>query len=312
MKIAVVYDEPLSGEKQDMVSAVCSALNIRYEASPLPFDENFIHNVKTYDFVFNLSTGGGKYNKQVHVPALLDRLGIPFTGSSAGIQALCMDKSLTKLVLRENSIPTPSFIKFHSPKKLRDPGFYPAFVKPSREGSAAGISEKSCVNNFDELKEQVRYVFEEFGDVIVEEFIDGREFTVGIIGNGDELEVLPILEIDFSMLPDGLERYYSYRVKHHYAEETKYICPARITPDEERRLKDYSRKAFKALGLFDYARMDVRMKNGEFYIIEVNSLPLLVPVYSDLTKMLEPVGLSYDDLILKIFEAAKRRVERSR
>jgi len=308
MRVAVVYDEPLTAEGKDMVSAVCKALNSRYEAEPLPFNRNFMSNVKKYDFVFNLSTGGGKYNKQVHVPALLDVLGISFTGSPAGVHALCMDKGLTKLVLQKNNIPTPRFAVITNPSEITDPGFYPAFVKPSREGSAEGVSEKSVVGSSIELEKQVVTLYKAFKEpILVEEFIEGREFTVGIVGNAEQARVLPILEIDFSALPEGLERFYSHRVKHHYAEKTRYICPARLKTKQVEELENYALKAYKALGMLDYARIDVRMNDKGFHIIEVNSLPLLVPVYSDLTKMLEPIGWSYDDLILNIFEASISR-----
>ncbi|OAA30720.1 D-alanine--D-alanine ligase [Kosmotoga arenicorallina S304] len=308
MKVAVVYDEPLAFEKKDMVFAVCKALSSLYNAKPLPFNEKFLSNVRSFDFVFNLSTGGGKYNKQVHVPAVLDVLGIPFTGSSAGVHAICMDKGLTKLILQKNNIPTPPFTVITNPSEITDPGFYPAFVKPSREGSAEGVSEKSVVKNFIELKERVISLYEAFREpILVEEFIDGREFTVGIVGNGEQAKVLPILEIDFSQLPEGLERFYSHRVKHNYAEKTRYICPARLEAEQVKELENLALRTYKALRMFDYARIDVRMNDNGFHIIEANSLPLLVPVYSDLTKMLEPIGWNYDDLVLNIFKAAKIR-----
>ncbi len=106
---------------------------------------------------------------------------------------------------------------------------------------------------------------------LVEQFIDGREFSVGILAG----EVLPILEIDFSTLPDGLERFYSYRVKHSYGSYTRYICPAQINEDLQRKIIDYALKAFKILGLRNYARIDLRVKENHIYFLEVNSLPML-------------------------------------
>jgi D-alanine-D-alanine ligase len=154
----------------------------------------------------------------------------------------------------------------------------------------------------------VKYIHEEFKQpALVEEFIDGTELSVGIIGNGDSLEVLPILEIDFSTLPEGLERFYSYNVKHNYGEMTNYICPARISNNVKEKLEFYAKKLFRVLNLRDYARMDVRIRDDEIYFLEVNSAPQLVPVYSDITKMAKAAGYEYDDLILKILEISMER-----
>lgn len=312
MKVAVVYDLPMSEEDKRMVEAVIRALSKKHDSQPLPIDEKFMETVKEYDFAFNLSTGGGKLSKQVHAPAILDRLGVPFTGSSAIVHAICIDKSITKLILEKSGIPTPRFVKIDDPNNIPEIDFYPAFVKPSCEGSALGISRDSVVKNQKELKKQVEMIMNKFNQpAIVEEFIDGREFTVGIIGNGNDLKVLPILEIDFSNLPEGLEHFYSHRVKHHYGEKTTYICPARLEESQRKKLENYAKRAFKAIGLFDFARIDVRMRVNEFYIIEVNSLPLLVPVYSDLTKMLAPIGWKYEDLVNAILEAAIARYQKS-
>ncbi|MGC9089992.1 MAG: D-alanine--D-alanine ligase family protein, partial [Caldisericia bacterium] len=136
--------------------------------------------------------------------------------------------------------------------------------------------------------------------------IEGIEVTCGIIGNKDEIMVLPFLEIDFYSLPDDIEKFYSYRVKNEI-ENIKYYCPARLEKSIEEKLKEGVIKAYKVIGLRDFGRMDIRIKNNNFYILEVNSLPLLVPNYSDILKMAEKVGFTYDDFILKILEIAIKR-----
>ncbi|SHH33117.1 D-alanine--D-alanine ligase family protein [Thermosipho atlanticus] len=308
MKIAIVHEINLNEEEKKMVESVKKALSKKYECELVPFDETFISRIKDYNFVFNLSNKGGKETKQLHVPAILDALNIPYTASNAYSHSLCLDKITTKIIMKYHNIPTPEFMYFdigELPEKIDDKIY---IVKPPREGSAKGITRESVVDNLEDMRKQIKKIHEEFKQpALVEEFIDGMEVSVGLIGNDEDLEVLPILEIDFSSLPEGLERFYSYNVKHNYGEQTNYVCPARIPEQIKNSLEKYAKKLFKVLSLKDYARMDVRIRNGNIYFIEVNSLPQLVPVYSDITKMAEAAGITYEDLIMKILESAMRR-----
>ncbi|WP_448522458.1 D-alanine--D-alanine ligase family protein [Pseudothermotoga sp.] len=298
MKVAVVYDlENLDESRVKMIDSVCEALSKNHDVEKLPFGNDFIERVKTFDAVFNLSTA----HLQMHVPAVLDVLRIPYTGSSALAHALCTDKILTKIVLQHYGIPTPNFFVVSVGEEPESLDFRPAIVKPSRQGSAKGIDADSVVESVETLKRAVKRVHEEFNEpALVEEFIEGKELSVGIVAE----EVLPILEIDFSALPDGLERFYSYRVKHYYGEQTRYFCPARIDEDLRRKIEHYVRMAFKALNLRNYTRMDLRVRGNEVYFLDVNSLPMLTPNYSDIVKMAEAAKLSYEELILKIFDDA--------
>jgi len=310
-KITIAHDVELDGHKSEMLDAVENALKRHFEVERIPFDEDFFQKVKSAEFVFNLSTAGGRDSRQLHVPAVLDLLGIPYTASSALAHALCIDKSVTKVVLQHSGIPTPRFSVIKPGDRLEDTDIdvgYPAIVKPVREGSAQGLWKDSVVNDVEELKRAVKRIHDNFREpALVEEFVDGREFTVGLIGNGEDLEVLPILEIDFSHLPKGVERFYSYRVKNEIDHYLRFHCPAELDPELERRIHRGCKAAFRVLELRDYARMDVRVRNGEYYILEVNSLPLLVPVYSDITKMAEAAGYGYEGLIMKILEASFKR-----
>jgi len=297
MKVAVVHDIPLDEERKEMIDAVVHALKSSHQVDPLPFDESFMLKVKHYDVVFNLSS----LAKQVHVPALLELLNVPYTGSDPLGHALCIDKSVTKTILKHHGIPTPQFITAKPNEKVPEIDFYPAIVKPSREGSAKGLTRDSVVHDYDSLMRAVKRVWNEFSQpALIDEFIDGREFSVGIVDNN----VLPILEIDFSSLPEGLERFYSYRVKHNYSEQTRYVCPAQIPHDLENKIKRYALSAFKALNLRNYARMDLRIRGKEIFFLEVNSLPLLVPEYSDITKMAKAANWSYEELVTRILNTA--------
>ena len=315
MRIAVVHDLNPSKDEEQMIISVLNALKLKYDTVIIPFDENFVRNIRNVDFVFNLSTHGGKETRQTHVPAVLDYLGIPYTGPSAYTHSICMNKGTTKIILQKYSIPTPNFMIFdvgELPNNIKIEKKY--IVKPIREGSAKGLTGKSVVDNIEDMREVVRKIHAEFDQAaLVEEFIDGIELSVGLVGNtgpGNELEVLPILEIDFSTLPEGLERFYSYRVKHMYGEQTNYVCPARISEKLANEIKEYAKKIFRILGLRDYARMDLRVKGDQAFFLEVNSMPMLVPVYSDILKMAAAQGISYNDFVIKIFETAYRRASK--
>ncbi|HBT25892.1 MAG TPA: D-alanine--D-alanine ligase, partial [Pseudothermotoga sp.] len=214
---------------------------------------------------------------------------------------------ITKIILNHYGVPTPKFISLEPGQETIPPiDFYPVIVKPSREGSARGLSADSVVKEDFALKKAVKVIHNEFHQpALIEQFVDGREFSVGIVAG----EILPILEIDFSTLPDGLERFYSYRVKHYYGEQTRYICPAQIDTGLKDRISEYALTAFKALRLRNYARMDLRVKDGQIYFLEVNSLPMLTPGYSDIVKMAEAAGYTYEDLIMKIFMDAIENYE---
>jgi len=308
-KIGVVHDKILDKNKSLMVDGVYNAISKKYEVKKIPFDEKFFENIKDIDFVFNLATSGGKEGRQIHVPAILDLLNIPYTGSTAFVHTICLDKFVTKVILSFYGISTPKFILIKENEDIPS-NFslnFPVIVKPVREGGALGLTKDSVVYDFERVKKCVNRIHKEFNEpALVEEFIEGKEVTCGIIGNKDEIEVLPLLEIDFYSLPDDVEKFYSYRVKNEI-ENIKYYCPAKLEKDVEEKVKEGAIKSFKALGLRDYTRMDIRIKNGEYFILEVNSLPLLVPNYSDILKMAEKVGYSYDDFVLKILEIAIKR-----
>ena len=310
LKIAVVVDEVLDENKKKMLDSVKKALSKEYEVEVLKFGENFMREIKSYDLAFNMSTSGGKDTRQLHVPAVLDLMGIPYTGAPASTHALCMDKSFTKAILEKYGINTAGFFVVHPSESVPDHDLeYPLIVKPVREGSSKGLRKESVVSDIESLKRAVRWIHENFNEAaLVEKFIDGKEVTIGLLEEENGLRVFPIIEIDFSSLPEGVEKFYSDRVKNQgYDKYVTYHIPAGLSKSMENTLKDMAKRVFKVLGLRDYARMDVRIKNDKYYVLDVNSLPLLVPGYSDILKMAEADGLSYDDLILKIVQSARRR-----
>ncbi len=311
LRVALVCDSELDEHKKEMLESVRKALEKKFSVTVVPFNEDFMRKIKGFDIAFNMATGGGRDSRQVHVPAILDLLSVPYTAAPALAHAICIDKGVTKAVLMSHGISTAGFFVVHPGEKVpEDHGLnYPLIVKPLREGSSKGLRKESVVNDMDSLVKAVEWVHETFNEgALVEEFIEGTEVTVGLLEREDAVEVLPLLEIDFSGLPEGVERFYSDRVKNQGLDVyIKYIAPARLPEDLYKKVEEAARRAFKALGLRDYARMDFRIKDGRYYILDVNSLPLLVPEYSDITKMAKAAGMSYDDLVLSIIESAIRR-----
>ncbi|WP_457622745.1 D-alanine--D-alanine ligase family protein [Persephonella sp.] len=250
--------------------------------------------------VFNLSYGIQGEDRYAHIPSILEMLGVPYTGSSPEGHTLALDKAVAKIIFRYYSIPTPDFQVFSSSDQDFSNIKFPAIVKPLKEALSLGIT---VVRNVDELKKAVSRITEEFHqDAIVEKFIRGREFSVGIIGNDEDLETLPVLEFDFGGDPDAIQTTYLKRHK-----PIKKICPADIPEETAKRMQYLTKRAFHVLGLRDYARADIRMDlDGNIYILEINSQASLVEKGSFVTAA-KKAGYSYEDLMEKIIKTAIKR-----
>jgi D-alanine-D-alanine ligase len=269
------------------------------------------------DFVFNIAEGTNGGSRESQVPAILDFLGIPYTGSSGLTLALALDKAMAKKIFRYESIPTPNFQLFVRGDEELNPSLkFPLIVKPNHEGSAKGILASNVVWENGRLYEEVRKIHSRYNqEVLVEEFIEGRELTVGIFGNGNP-QVLPILEIDFSNCKESGEYFYSWRVKEFQGDEALHLnptfhCPAKLDNELTQRVQDVALKAHKALGCLDISRTDIRLdpKEGIPYVLEVNPLPGLDPDESNFTFIAKCAGISFKDLINTILENAIRRYQ---
>ncbi|HPU44404.1 MAG TPA: ATP-grasp domain-containing protein [Dictyoglomaceae bacterium] len=312
MKVGITHNYTLSQRYSLMIREIEKVLKEEgYEVILIPVLEDFLEKIKDVDMIFNLHTCG-KETRQVLIPSLCDFLDIPYTGSNTYVHSICLNKTFTKIILQYYKIPTPNFFLVYPEEDIPEniKLSFPLFVKPNREGNGQGIRKESLVRNMEELKEAVYFIHEEFREeALVEEFIDGKEIGVGLFENNEDLEVLPLLEIDFSELPEGIERFYSEKVKEEFGEDIRYFCPARLSEKVEKEIRDIAVKIFKYIGLRDYARIDIRVKDDKIYVLDVNSLPLLIPNYSDIIKMAKVRGYSYKDLILKIIDSARKRVK---
>ncbi len=287
-----------------------------YESDIVNFEISMLVNEKEKwkdALFFNTVVGKMGAKTQAIVAAVLQSLGYDFVGSSSKTHFLCLDKSITKAILKEYGIPTPRFDVFDGSRYLLQTEFdVPVFIKPSSEGSGIGINENSLIMKKDLISSRVQKLYERFHQkILVEEHLPGREFTVGIIGNAPHLTVLPILEIDLSDLPEGVEKYYSERVKEDYADETRYFCPANLPFQLYEEIRDITYRTFEVLECRDFARIDFRLDSqNKPYVIEVNSLPGLDPINSDLPKMAKAMNSDYKDLVIKITQVALSRISK--
>jgi D-alanine-D-alanine ligase len=265
------------------------------------------------DVVFNLVESSRDSPLQEMMAAgICEMFGIPYTGATPLTLGICQRKGLTKQVLLANGILTPRFKLITDQKSLfRHMLRYPLIVKPGREDGSTGIENDSVVFNLNELKQRVAYVLDEFHPpVIVEEFIEGRELNVSILGS-EELVVLPMSEVDFSEMPESFNNIVTYHAKWEPRTEVYHktipVCPAHLTKRVEKHVKEIALKAYKIMGCRDYARIDIRLdrKNNPF-VLEVNPNPYLSDGIGFM-RSAEAHGLSFGQVLRMIVEFALRR-----
>jgi D-alanine-D-alanine ligase len=259
------------------------------------------------DLVFNIAEGQGQRGREAQVPALLELLGIPYTGSDPVTLGVTLDKSIASTLVRAAGVATPRSCLIGSPADPVPADFpYPAIVKPVHEGSSKGISGRSIVFDEPGLRERARVVTAEYGQAaFCEEYVPGREITIGLLG--EPPRVLPPMEIVF--LGDEELPLYSYEVKQDWKDVARLDNPASLTPAELAVLEQNSLVAFQALGCRDVARIDFRLTaGGTPYFLECNPLPGLAPRGGDLWFIAEGMGLTFESLIGEILEGAQRRL----
>jgi len=263
---------------------------------------------KGIDLAFNLCDDGFFSNPELepHVPAILDVLEIPYTGGDYLTLALTLKKATVKKILMYHNLPTPKFQVFETGDEPLSGLGFPLIVKPLHEDASIGIKDESVVNNEGELRARVKQVIKEYKQsALVEEFIDGREFNVGFVGN----EVLPISEITFD-LPDGKPKIVNYDAK--WREDsvdykgTKRSCPAKVDDELAGKLKELALIASSLFNCRDYFRVDFRVKDNQPYILEVNQNPD-ISEDAGLYAMAKVKGYSYKDMIDKIIKNVMKR-----
>jgi D-alanine-D-alanine ligase len=303
----------------ETVNAIKDSLELFHDVTMIEADEyafDKFRNVRP-EIVFNVAECNNGASREAQIPAMLDMLQIPYTGSDPLTLATCLDKARTKEVLTYHNIATPKFLFIDALDELKNFQLkFPVMIKPVAEGSSKGIFNSSFIKNKSELEKRLKENFEAYKQpFLVEEFLPGREFTVAIIGNNPDTEILPIVEINFNELPDGLIPIYSFEAK--WIADTRenpldiFTCPAKIDSVLEEKIKKVVLQTYKVLRCRDWSRIDIRLDaEGEPNVIEINPLPGILPDPQDnscFPKAARATGLSYQEMINKVlFTAAKR------
>lgn len=259
------------------------------------------------DVVFNIAEGIGGRNREAQVPALLELLGIPYTGSDPAAMSLALDKSLAKQIVAQADCLTPMSMVMRTGKERLPKGLnFPLMVKPVAEGSSKGIVGRSVVESEAELRESARELIQKYKqDALVETYLPGREFTVALLGESKP-KALPALEVIF-LDPSRKHPIYDFDCKFNGGSVT-YNVPAKVDEPLARELERVAKRAFVALGVRDYGRVDLRLDaQGRVNFIECNPLPGISPGFSDMCLIADAVGINYRTLIGEILAPCIRR-----
>ena len=315
MRVVLAYDEvaestPSEELREDFgaeyddectIEALLAAIQRSgHEAVALALEVDFGQQIRRLspDLVFNIAEGVRGACRESIVPAWLDHLGIPYTGSDGLTLAIGLDKALTKTLAATRGVRTPPFRRVGNLADLETLDLdFPLFVKPNAEGSSMGIRRSSAVRTPEKLRERVAWVLDHYGqDCLIEQFAPGREFCIGILGNG-EPALLPIVEL---RSPGG---FYCY--EHKSSHRTELRCPAEVSGELDDEMRRMASDAFRVLRCRDLARVDLKLDAaGRPTFLEINPLPGLSPHYGIFPHQARAGGVSYDDLIARVMERA--------
>lgn len=325
MKIGMTYDlrndylaegygevETAEFDRPDTIEAIEKTLrDLGFETERIGHARHLVHRLASgdrWDLVFNIAEGLRGYGREALVPALLDAYDIPYTFSDPLVLSLTLHKGMTKHVIRDLGIPTPDFAVVETESDIKEVNLpFPLFAKPVAEGTGKGITEVSKITSSNELAEVCRTLLQDYKQpVLVEAFLPGREFTVGIVGTGKEATVVGVMEV---LLNDRADHeVYSYRNKEFCEELVEYRLATDATAEKAKRV---ALEAWKGLGCRDAGRIDLRSDAHDMpHFMEVNPLAGLHPQHSDLPILCTLAGMSYRELMDRIMRSALKRVDR--
>jgi len=310
----IEWDDPAT------IAAVARALSTIGEVIHLEANQDFAQRLLDYrpDFVFNIAEGLFGPNRESHVPAICEFLGVPCHASDPLTLGLCLHKARTKEILERNGVPTAPFRLARSVADARATRLpFPLFVKPAFEGSGKGVTARSVCRNRSQLVRQVSKLLATYAEpVLIETYLSGPEFTVAVLGNGPDARCLPIVGMDFETLPKGAPPIYGYEAKWLWDSPSHplhiFECPARIPEELAMQVRAAALGAYHALECRDWCRVDVRCDaDGRPMVVELNPLPGILPDPRDnscFPKAARAAGMSYDDLIRTVADIAWRRI----
>ncbi len=305
-------------DDESTIDAVASAMARRHTVLKIAADEDIVENLKREapDIVFNMAEGIDSPDREAQIPEICETLGLPYTGSDGDTLTTCLNKARAKEIMLLHKIPTPSFQVIRSLSQSLNGLEFPLMVKPLWEGSSMGIRGDSLVFNRADIDPILKRILKDYQQpALVETFLSGKEFTAALIGNGDNLRVLPLVEIDFGTLPEGARQIYSYEAKWIWDRPESplkiFACPADLDDALKRKIEELCKMAFLTLGCRDWCRIDIRLDGaGEPNVLELNPLPGVLPdpdENSCFPKAARAAGMSYDDLIEEVLQTACRR-----
>jgi D-alanine-D-alanine ligase len=327
MKVGITYDlrqeyldlgcseqEAAEFDKPDTIDAIdATLLRLGYRTDRIGHLKNLVTRLaagESWDIVFNIAEGLRGFGREAQVPALLDAYDIPYTFSDPLVLALTLHKGMTKHVIRDLAIPTPDFCVVGAEEEISQVHLpFPLFAKPVAEGTGKGITAASKIISKEELYSVCRSLLAQFNQpVLIETFLPGREFTVGIIGDGKDAAAVAVLEV--MLREDAEKNAYGFVNKENYEELVEY----RLADDRQaEHAKTVALAAWRGLGCRDAGRIDLRVDHaGIPNFIEVNPLAGLNPVHSDLPILCRHVGIEFDELIADIMQSALKRISTGR
>ncbi len=322
MKIGITYDlrqeylargysqeETAEFDREDTIDAIATALvGLGHSADRIGSIRSLTERLADgdrWDLVFNIAEGIKGFGREAQVPALLDAYDILYTFSDPLVLSLSLHKGMTKHVLRDLGVPTPDFVVVEAAEDISRVSLsYPLFAKPVAEGTGKGIGEDCKIENHRQLTTVCTRLLSAYHQpVLVERYLPGREFTVGIVGTGSKARSIGVMEV---VLCDNAEGHaYSYTNKAHYENRVEYRL---VTDGVARRAEEVALDAWRGLGCRDAGRIDVRAdESNNPQVIELNPLAGINPVHSDLCIIVRMTGMSYDHLIGSIVTSALER-----
>jgi len=308
------------GDSLQTIQAVSDAIaQGSYTVTGVEADDDLLINLQAIkpDLVFNIAEGLWGDCRESYVPMICERLGLPYSGSDPLTLAICLNKARAKEILSYHHIPTPTFAIVTTENNFSADDFiYPAIIKPISEGSSKGIFNDSVVYTAAEAIPRIKSKLQQYQQtMLIEKFLTGPEFTVAMWGNQAQIEVLPIVAINYQQLPQEAQPIYSYEAKWIWDRPEKpleiFQCPAKIDPDLQRQIEHTVRQAYKILNVRDWCRIDVRLdEQGIPNILELNPLPGILPDPKDnscFPKAARTAGYTYTAMLQKVVQIALRR-----
>lgn len=308
------------GDSPETIQAIIHALESKgHQVVGIEADQLHNGQLNGYqpDLVFNIAEGLFGDFRESFVPMICEKYNIPYTGSDPLTLSICLNKARTKELLSYYQIPNAPFRIFSPQDEFSLDEFeFPAIVKPVSEGSSKGIFNDSVVENIEQANARIWEKIKKYQQpVILEKFLKGEEYTVAVWGNGNEIEVLPIVAIQYSSLPKDAHPIYSYEAKWVWDTPENpleiFQCPALLSSAEKRKIEKVACDTYKVLQIRDWCRIDVRLdETGIPNILELNPLPGILPNPEDnscFPKAARTAGYDYAGMLNKVVEFAAKR-----